>query len=91
MPQFNDLGRSLAALDQDSAPIAVIEISLSSWLVAGIVPGIEHSSANWMNLRGVRQPLMNMKGSQSSNSPGSCSSWRAAVCLDAGVQIVPPC
>jgi len=41
MPQPNDLSRSLAALDQDSTLIAVIEISQSSWLVAGIVPGIE--------------------------------------------------
>ena len=36
----NDLSRSLAALDQDSTLIAVIEMSRSTWLVAGIVPGI---------------------------------------------------
>ena len=41
MPKPNDLSRSLAAFDQDSTLIAVIEMSLSSWLVAGIVPGIE--------------------------------------------------
>jgi transposase len=40
MPQPNGLSRSLAALDQDSTLIAVIEISQSSWLVAGIVPGL---------------------------------------------------
>jgi hypothetical protein len=40
MPQPNDLSRSLAALEQDSTLIVVIEMSLSSWLVAGIVPGI---------------------------------------------------
>ena len=40
MPQANDLSRSLAALDQDSTLIAVIEMSQSTWLVAGIVPGI---------------------------------------------------
>ena len=40
MPQPNDLSRSLAALDQDSTLIAVIEISQSSWLVAGIVAGV---------------------------------------------------
>ena len=40
MPQVNDLSRCLAALDQDSTLIAVIEMSQSSWLVAGIVPGI---------------------------------------------------
>lgn len=45
MPQPNDLSRSLAALDQDSTLIAVIEMSQSSWLVAGIVPGIERHPA----------------------------------------------
>src|SRR5438105_10236217 len=41
MPQLNDLSRSLAVLEQDSTLIAVIEMSQASWLVAGIVPGIE--------------------------------------------------
>jgi transposase len=41
MPQPNDLSRSLAALDQDSTIIAVVEMSQSSWLVAGVLPGIE--------------------------------------------------
>src|SRR3954465_8781730 len=40
MPQPNDLSRSLIALNQDGTLIAVIEMSRSSWLVAGIVPGI---------------------------------------------------
>ena len=41
MPQPNDLSRSLVALDQNSTIIAVIEMSQSSWLVAGMLPGIE--------------------------------------------------
>jgi transposase len=41
MPQPNDLSRSLVALDQDSTIIAVVEMSQSSWLVAGMLPGIE--------------------------------------------------
>jgi transposase len=41
MPQPNDLSRSLVALDQDSTIIAVVEMSQSSWLVAGVIPGIE--------------------------------------------------
>src|SRR3954465_738351 len=40
--QLDDLSRSLTALEQDSTIIAVIEMSQASWLVAGIVPGIEH-------------------------------------------------
>jgi transposase len=41
MPQPNDLNRSLLALDQERTLIAVIEMSQTSWLVAGVVPGIE--------------------------------------------------
>src|SRR5213079_180386 len=35
------LSRSLVALDQNSTIIAVVELSQSSWLVAGVLPGIE--------------------------------------------------
>jgi hypothetical protein len=40
-PQPNDLSRSLVALDQDRSIIAVVEMSQSSWLVGGVIPGIE--------------------------------------------------
>ena len=42
MQKLNDLSRCLT-LEPDSTLIAVIEMSLSSWLVAGIVPGVERS------------------------------------------------
>src|ERR1700694_6105854 len=41
MPKPNDLSRSFTALEQDSTLVAIIEMSLTSWLVAGILPGIE--------------------------------------------------
>jgi len=41
MSELNDLSRSLTSLEQDKTIIAVIEMSQSSWLVAGIIPGIE--------------------------------------------------
>ena len=41
MPPPNDLSRSLFALEQDATLIAVIEMGQASWLVAGVVPGIE--------------------------------------------------
>jgi transposase len=41
MQKLNDLSRSLTVLKGDSTLIAVIEMSQSSWLVAGIVPGVE--------------------------------------------------
>jgi transposase len=36
----DDLSRSLVALDQHTTLIAAIELSLASWLVGGIVPGL---------------------------------------------------
>ena len=41
MSELNDLSRSLTSLEQDKTIIAVIEMSQSSWFVAGIIPGIE--------------------------------------------------
>lgn len=41
MKKLNDLSRPPIPLDPDGTLIAVIELSLSSWLVAGIVPGVE--------------------------------------------------
>ena len=40
MSHTNDMSRCLAALDQDTTIIAVVELSLRTWLVAGIVPGL---------------------------------------------------
>src|SRR5260370_16574375 len=41
MQRPNDLSQSRVVLKQDSTMIAVIEMSLSRWLVAGLVPGVE--------------------------------------------------
>src|SRR4029453_9862542 len=53
MQNLNDFSRSRIALKPDGTLIAVIEMSLSSWLVAGIVPGVE------------RQPLKKIAGGES--------------------------
>jgi transposase len=53
MQKLNDFSRSLIALEPDGTLIAVIEMSLSSWLVAGIVPGVE------------RQPLKKLAADES--------------------------
>jgi transposase len=44
----NDLSRSLVSFGQESTLVAVIELSQASWLIAGVVPGVE------------RQPLKKM-------------------------------
>jgi len=41
MSQPSDFNRSRTVLEQDCTLIAVVEMSLKSWLVAAIVPGIE--------------------------------------------------
>jgi transposase len=43
MAKQNDLSRCLVTLEQDATVIAAIEIGQSSWLVAGIVPGLERN------------------------------------------------
>ena len=45
----NDLSRSLVAFDQASTLVAVVELSLASWLVAGLVPNLS------------RQPLKKLR------------------------------
>ena len=49
MPQPNGLKKCHATFDQDVTLVAVVEMSQSNWLVAGIVPGVE------------RQPLKKLK------------------------------
>jgi transposase len=41
MSQPNDLSRCLVSFEQGTTLVAVIELSQSSWLIAGTVPGIE--------------------------------------------------
>jgi transposase len=45
MPLKNDLSRSLAAFEQDRTLVVVLEISLSTWLVAGLVTGVVRQPA----------------------------------------------
>jgi transposase len=41
MTQVDDLSRCLAALDENSTLVAVVEMSQSSWLTAGLLPGVD--------------------------------------------------
>src|SRR3954452_4222538 len=41
MPQQNDLSRSLTPFEHTTTLVAVIQLSQSSWLIAGTIPGIE--------------------------------------------------
>jgi len=55
---LNDLSRSLTPLDVNHTLICVIEMGTESWLVGGIIPGVE------------RQPLKRRRqGTRSTASP----------------------
>jgi transposase len=41
MTQVDDLSRSLITFEQNSTMVVVLEMSQSSWLAAGVIPGIE--------------------------------------------------
>jgi len=41
MTQVDDLSRSLATFDQNSTLTIAVEMSAASWLVAGVIPGID--------------------------------------------------
>ena len=93
MQKPNDLNQSRIVLKQDSTLIAVIEMSLSSWLVAGIVPGVERqplkklavdeSALLKLLIAGVRKRRKQDAGSNALPSPlrpaGTVSGWRAGL------------
>jgi hypothetical protein len=85
MQTLNDLSRSLIALEPASTLIVVIEMSLSSWLVAGIVPGIERQPLKKLAVdeSGITEATASMAGGSGesrmrrerspSSAVGSCS------------------
>jgi transposase len=58
MQELNDLNQSRIVLKQDSTLIAVIEMSLSSWLVAGLLPGVERQP--WKKVAVDESALLNL-------------------------------
>jgi hypothetical protein len=100
MSQLNDLSRSLVILEQDATLIAVIEMGQSSWLVAGIVPGVERSplkklavdeSVAETSIAGGRKRRKQDIGSNGLLSPSrpvvTASGWRAGSGLEVVVRL----
>jgi transposase len=69
----NDLSRSLVAFDQNSTLVTVVELSLKTWLVAAVVPGL------------ARQPLKK-QGSDPNALLGLLARWRDEA-IEAGSKI----
>jgi transposase len=83
MSQLNDLSRSLTSLEQDNAIIAVIETSQSSWLVAGIVPGIERHPLKKLEPNEAELLRLLMRWRAEATKMG-CTITRIAVAYEAG-------
>src|ERR1700747_2593816 len=83
MPQPNDLSRSLVALDQNSTIIAVVEMSQSSWLVGGILPGIERQPRKKLEARPGRRAALRHRWRDESVRAGRTIT-RIAVAFEAG-------
>ncbi len=83
MPQPNDLSRSLVAFQQDSTLVAVVEMSRSSWLVAGIVPGIGRHPLK--KLDPSEEALLALLGRwRDEAAAAGCTITRLAVAFEAG-------
>ena len=52
MPETDDLSRSIVAFAEDSTLVAVIDMSLSSWVVLGGVPGLRRRPGSGLRSRG---------------------------------------
>jgi hypothetical protein len=61
----NDLSRCLDPLDMDATLIAVIEMSQSGWLIAGIFPGVEHQP-----LKKIAIALLKLRWREEAESKG---------------------
>src|SRR4051795_4804248 len=84
MPQqLDDLSRSLTPLQQDSTIVAVIEMSQASWLVAGIVPGIERHQLKKLEPSEVELLRLLMRWRAEATQNG-CTITRIAVAFEAG-------
>ena len=77
MPRPNGLSRSLVALDQNSTVIAVVELSQSSWLVAGCFPALKVSrSRSWSRARNGCLPCCIAGGMRRSRPTARSRGWR---------------
>ncbi len=45
MIQIDDLSRSIAAFNHNATLVVVVEMSEASWLVAGMIPGVDRHPA----------------------------------------------
>ena len=71
MTRVDDLSRSLVALDQNTTLVAVVEMSQSSWLIAGMVPGLERRPLTKLDTSALLQLLWHPR-------PGATAfGWRA--------------
>jgi transposase len=83
MHKLDELSRSLTTLNGDRTLIAVIEMSHLSWVVAGIVPGVERQPLKKLAVdEGALLNLLNRWRQEAEK--GGCTVERIAVAFEAG-------
>ena len=79
----NDMSRSLAAFDQNNTLVMVVELSKKSWLVAGLIPGVERQPKKKMEPDA--EDLLRLLGRWRDEAvKGGCPITRIAVAYEAG-------
>jgi len=83
MTRVDDLSRSLVAFEQDSTLVAVVEMSQSSWLVAGLVPGVARHPLKKLEPK-AEALLRLIERWRSEAAKAGCAIERTAVAYEAG-------
>lgn len=78
----NDLSRSLVPFEGDATVVAVVELSQSSWLVGGIVPGINRHPEK--KIGPDEQALLQLLHRWRDQAKTGCTVTRIAVAFEAG-------
>ena len=81
--RVNDMSRSLAAFDQDSTLTVVVEMGWSSWLVAGLITGVERQPKKKMK-PDAEDLLRLLERWRDEAAKAGCPITRIAVAYEAG-------
>jgi transposase len=83
MKRNDDLSRSLVAFEQASTLVSVVELSLKTWLVAGLVPGLSRQPLKKLGAD-TQALLKQLRRWQDEATKAGCTINRIVVAFEAG-------
>ncbi len=83
MKRNDDLSRSLVAFEQASTLVSVVELSLKTWLVAGLVPGLSRQPLKKLGAD-AQMLLKQLRRWQDEATKACCTINRIVVAFEAG-------